>query len=78
MPREIIQMACTECKRRNYATTKNKRTSTERLELKKCSWPTRAELVESTVVVIISVLIVGVFVGASDLVLNGLLRMVIR
>jgi large subunit ribosomal protein L33 len=35
MPREIIQMACTECKRRNYATTKNKRTSTERLELKK-------------------------------------------
>jgi preprotein translocase subunit SecE len=49
-----------------------------RVELKKCSWPTRAELVESTVVVIISVLIVGVFVGASDLVLNGLLRMVIR
>ena len=38
MPREIITLACTDCKRRNYTTTKNKRTSTGRLELKKyCS-----------------------------------------
>jgi len=38
MPREIITMACTECKRRGYTTTKNKKTATERLELKKfCS-----------------------------------------
>jgi large subunit ribosomal protein L33 len=35
MPREIITLACTECKQRNYHTTRNKRTSTERLELKK-------------------------------------------
>jgi large subunit ribosomal protein L33 len=35
MPREIISLACTECKRRNYTTTRNKRTSTERVELKK-------------------------------------------
>jgi len=35
MPREIITMQCTECKRRNYSTTKNKKTMTERLELKK-------------------------------------------
>jgi large subunit ribosomal protein L33 len=35
MPREIITLACTDCKRRNYTTTKNKRTKTERLELKK-------------------------------------------
>jgi preprotein translocase subunit SecE len=49
-----------------------------RVELKKCSWPTRAELVESTVVVIVSVLIIGVFVGASDVVLLGLLRLVMR
>ncbi|MBM3812198.1 MAG: 50S ribosomal protein L33 [Acidimicrobiia bacterium] len=35
MPREIITMQCTECKRRNYTTTKNKKTMTERLELKK-------------------------------------------
>ncbi|AGC50361.1 50S ribosomal protein L33 [Lawsonia intracellularis] len=34
-----ILLACTECKRRNYATTKNKRTNTARVELKKyCPW----------------------------------------
>ena len=33
--RDIIQMACGECKRRNYSTTKNKKKTTERLELKK-------------------------------------------
>ncbi|MDR2104325.1 MAG: 50S ribosomal protein L33 [Deferribacteraceae bacterium] len=31
----IITLACTECKRRNYTTTKNKKTLTKRLELKK-------------------------------------------
>ncbi|MBK3332406.1 50S ribosomal protein L33 [Persephonella atlantica] len=35
MPREIITLACTECKRKNYTTTKNKRKHTERLELRK-------------------------------------------
>jgi large subunit ribosomal protein L33 len=35
MPREIITLACQDCKRRNYTTTKNKRTTTERVELKK-------------------------------------------
>lgn len=30
-----ITLACTECKRRNYTTTKNKRTNPDRLELKK-------------------------------------------
>ena len=33
--RDIIALACAECKRRNYSTTKNKKTTTERLELKK-------------------------------------------
>ena len=33
--REIITLQCTECKRRNYTTTKNKKTMTEKLELKK-------------------------------------------
>ncbi len=37
--RDIITLACTECKRRNYNTTKNKKKTTERLELKKfCPW----------------------------------------
>ncbi len=35
MPRELITLACTECKRRNYTSTKNKKLSTERIELKK-------------------------------------------
>ena len=30
-----IQLQCTECKRKNYATEKNKKTTTGRLELKK-------------------------------------------
>jgi large subunit ribosomal protein L33 len=33
--RDIIQMACGECKRRNYSTTKNKKKTTERLEFSK-------------------------------------------
>jgi large subunit ribosomal protein L33 len=35
MAREIITLACTECKRKNYTTTKNKRKHQERLELRK-------------------------------------------
>lgn len=30
-----ITLACTECKRRNYMTSKNKKTTTDRIELKK-------------------------------------------
>ncbi len=33
--RQTITLACTECKRRNYSTTKNKRNTPDRLELKK-------------------------------------------
>ncbi|HZX36439.1 MAG: 50S ribosomal protein L33 [Deltaproteobacteria bacterium] len=33
--REIITLACMECKRRNYSSTKNKKTTSERVELKK-------------------------------------------
>jgi len=35
MPREIVTMQCTDCKDKNYSTTKNKKTTTERLELSK-------------------------------------------
>jgi len=47
-------------------------------ELKKCTWPTRPELLESTVVVIVAILILGAAVSFSDLVLNMILRLVIR
>ena len=33
--REIINLQCTECKRKNYSTTKNRKTMTEKLELRK-------------------------------------------
>ncbi len=49
-----------------------------RVELSKCSWPTRPELLESTVVVIVSCLILAGFVGVSDAVLVALTSLVIR
>lgn len=47
------------------------------VELKKSTWPTRAELFESTVVVILSVIALGIFVGFSDLVLMRVLRLIL-
>ena len=47
-------------------------------ELLKCSWPTRKELFGSSVVVIVSVVILGAFVGLCDLVSMGLLEFIIR
>lgn len=38
MPRDIITLACTECKERNYTGTRNKKLETQRREIKKyCS-----------------------------------------
>jgi large subunit ribosomal protein L33 len=33
--RDIVTLACTECKQRNYTTTKNKRNTPDKLEFKK-------------------------------------------
>jgi large subunit ribosomal protein L33 len=33
--RDIISLECTGCKRKNYTTTKNRKTVTEKLHLKK-------------------------------------------
>ena len=36
---EIVGLACTECKRRNYSTTVNKKKQSKKLELNKfCKW----------------------------------------
>ncbi|MBN1676507.1 MAG: preprotein translocase subunit SecE [Kiritimatiellae bacterium] len=43
-------------------------------ELRKSAWPTRSELVESTVVVFFTMLILGLFVGASDQILVLVIR----
>ncbi len=49
-----------------------------RLELTKCTWPTRPELMESTVVVVISCLILAGYVGVSDFLLMNLMSVIIR
>lgn len=37
--RTMVTLACIECKRRNYTTTKNKQTLPDRFEIKKyCKW----------------------------------------
>lgn len=37
--RVIVTLECSECRRRNYTTTKNRKTQTSRLELRKyCKW----------------------------------------
>ncbi len=35
-------------------------------ELKKCTWPTRTELRDSTIVVILAVVLLGLFTSISD------------
>ena len=47
-------------------------------ELKKSTWPTRNELLESTAVVILSVILFSVFVGLTDTLLVSVLRLITR
>lgn len=48
------------------------------VELKKSSWPTRRELVDSTLVVIITVVVLGLFVAFADVVFIRIVRMLTR
>jgi preprotein translocase subunit SecE len=46
------------------------------VEMKKVTWPSRGELRGSTMVVIVTVIIIAIFIGFVDLVLNrGLARL---
>ena len=47
-------------------------------ELKKSSWPTRRELADSTIVVIVTILILGIFVALADLVFLRIVGMLTR
>ncbi len=49
-----------------------------KVELLKCTWPTRKELFGQSLVVVISVIILGSFVGLCDVVNMNLLRFIIR
>lgn len=48
-----------------------------RLEMSKVTWPTKAELKDSTIVVIVSVIVIAAFVGVIDWVLYSLLKVVL-
>jgi preprotein translocase subunit SecE len=43
-------------------------------ELKKSSWPTRKELVDSTIVVLVSFVVLGMFVATADYVFVRIIR----
>lgn len=49
-----------------------------RLESAKVSWPTRDELRDSTVVVLITVLLVAAFIGVMDRILTFLVGLLFR
>ena len=46
-----------------------------RLEMSKVTWPTRAELKDSTIVVIVSCLVISAFIGTVDYFLYSLVRL---
>ncbi|HLD56553.1 MAG TPA: preprotein translocase subunit SecE [Candidatus Omnitrophota bacterium] len=52
--------------------------SESRQELAKANWPTRDELLGSTLLVIVVTLLMSAFVFVIDLILSILMRMVIR
>ncbi len=52
--------------------------SESKQELAKVNWPTRHELIGSTILVIVITLILSVFIFGIDFVLAILMRMVIR
>lgn len=51
--------------------------SETRTELKKVTWPTRQELKESTIVVIVSTFMVTIFVGVVDQIISRIIRLVL-
>jgi preprotein translocase subunit SecE len=47
-------------------------------ELKKVTWPTRKELWNSTVTVIVVIVVIGLFLGVIDLALTFLMGLYLR
>jgi preprotein translocase subunit SecE len=48
------------------------------IERKKVTWPSRKELMASTTVVIVTVLIVAVFIGLLDFIFSKLIGIIIK
>ena len=47
-----------------------------RVELSKVTWPTRPDLIQSTIVVIVAVAIVATYVGGLDVVFNEFMKLI--
>jgi preprotein translocase subunit SecE len=48
------------------------------IELKKVSWSTKRELIDSTIIVLTSTAILGVFIGSTDFVLSKIIGFIIK
>jgi preprotein translocase subunit SecE len=48
------------------------------VELKKSSWPTRRDLVDSTIIVVITMVLLGLFVALADVVLSRIVGWLTR
>lgn len=49
-----------------------------KIEMKKVSWPTKKELVQSTWVVIIGIIFFAILIGLLDRIFFGILKLIIR
>ena len=49
-----------------------------KLELKKVSWSTRQELINSTIVVIVAVIILAIFIAFCDFIWSNVINFVLR
>ena len=48
-----------------------------KLEMAKVSWPTKDELIGSTIIVLISLAILSAFIGACDIILSKIVNIII-
>ena len=48
-----------------------------KIEMKKVAWPSRQELVSSTIVVLVSIFLLAIFFGVCDLVLSRVINFLI-
>jgi len=48
------------------------------VELKKVSWPTRNELIGSTLIVIVSIAIMATYIGICDFIFSKAIHLIIR
>ncbi|MCI0530785.1 MAG: preprotein translocase subunit SecE [candidate division Zixibacteria bacterium] len=49
-----------------------------RIELGKVTWPTRKEVISSTIVVVVFSIIVSIFIGVVDLILSKLAGLILQ